>query len=171
MYNMLPSKDFLTPFSKVDTHHIFPGNQNNALYIWRWTLWVREQRPVSQTVPELIIQIVINKKYIGLMWRMMIKSNHNFALAMTTQLSWHVQNCDLRWSLQENEYLQYFNFNPQTLCGIYKRTPVSIVTHQSAWDIPHPATLSYIYSFIDHYFPELPICFHFWLLCLECWCP
>ena len=151
------SKDFMTPFSKVNTHHIFPENQNNALYIWRWTLWIREQRPILQTVFELIIQIITNKKYIAFMWKMMIKSDHNFAHAMTTQLSWHVHNRDLIGSLKENKYLQYFDFSLQTFCAICHRIPVSIAIHQSIPVIPCPATLFYTYSLstISQNFPSV----------------
>ena len=44
----------------------------------------------------------------------MLISDHNFAHAMTAQLSWHVQNCDLNGSLEsqleQNEFLKDFNY-------------------------------------------------------------
>ena len=38
----------------------------------------------------------------------MIQSGHNFAHAMTTELSWHVQNCDLTGSLESQLDVEEF---------------------------------------------------------------
>ena len=40
--------------------------------------------------------------FVALTWQIMIQSSHNFAHAMTAELSWHVQNFDLIGSLEWN---------------------------------------------------------------------
>ena len=54
------------------------------------------------------------KIFVALMWKRMIQSGHNFAHAMTAQLSWHVQNCDLiGWlesKLWQKKFAQKFRY-------------------------------------------------------------
>ena len=40
--------------------------------------------------------------FVALTWQIMIQAGHNFAHAMTAELSWHVQNFDLIGSLESN---------------------------------------------------------------------
>ena len=50
--------------------------------------------------------------YDVVIWKIVIKSCHNFAHAMTAELSWHVQNYDmigmLESELEQKEYTQDF---------------------------------------------------------------
>ena len=56
---------------------------------------------------ELMTQISL-KNHVTLKWKIMIRICHNFAHAMTAELSWHVQNCDMiGWSESKLE-LKYF---------------------------------------------------------------
>ena len=47
-------------------------------------------------------------------WMIIIRSGHNFVYAMTAQLSWHMQNCDLIGSLEskleQNKFAQDFSY-------------------------------------------------------------
>ena len=49
--------------------------------------------PIPQRVYEFIIEMLW--KLFRSNFKLMIKSGHNFAHAMTAELSWHVQNSDL----------------------------------------------------------------------------
>ena len=42
------------------------------------------------------------------MWKLFDGSGHNFAHAMTAELSWHVQDCGLIGSLESKFELKYF---------------------------------------------------------------
>ena len=48
------------------------------------------------------------------MCKIIIQSSHNFAHAMTAELSWHVQNCNLigslEWKLEQIKFSQDFNY-------------------------------------------------------------
>ena len=56
-----------------------------------------------------ILQIMydIVKIHADLMWKIIVRSGYNFAHAITAELSWHVQNCDMI-KLQESLLEQIF---------------------------------------------------------------
>ena len=86
--------------------------------------WYEDHGPISQMVCELIIQILA-KFQVTFMWIIMVQSSHNFAHAMTAQLSWHVQTCDMIGSIQlklkQYEFSQDFNFKLKPPCEMVSR--------------------------------------------------
>ena len=73
------------------------------------------------------------KIHIALIWKIIIQSSHNFAHAMTAQLSWHVQNYDLTGPLQlkikaemiphdfDNEFMNQLRNGPNAVsCWVSK---------------------------------------------------
>ena len=70
---------------------------------WQWDeeLKLKDHPAAGEKLPsilerlyELLIQISL-KIFVALMWKMMIQSHQNFVHIMTSDLPWHVQNCDM----------------------------------------------------------------------------
>ena len=78
----LPLLVFINPVEWLVVHSSFDPTPRthftNALWVHKWNL----------------VKIIFNCFMI-----LMIQSDCNFAHVTTAQLSWHVQNCDLIWSL------------------------------------------------------------------------
>ena len=85
---------------------------------WKWPQLIiiclggKVRDSVWKTVYELV-NLILLKIYIAGMRNIMIQSGHNFAHAMTAELSWHVQNYYLIKSveskLEQNECSQIFS--------------------------------------------------------------
>ena len=91
--------------------------------------------------------------FLALTWTRKIKSGHNFAHVMTTQLSWHVQICD--WtgsselSLKQKEISYFFNYEfindvwdgsrmpPVGYMGRYRAPPLSTYSSPDTYKINH----------------------------------
>ena len=107
-------------------------------------------------------------------WRSMIWSGHNFAHA-TTDLLWHVQNCDLIWWLQSNLELKEFkicNMNSKLFLlgwfGMWFDAPMSVWLCIRAfpviWDKTGPcydAIMTWMCA--PHYWPFMRG-IHWWLV-------
>ena len=90
-----------------DTLRLIAIFMQHLVYFWVWPQvllvcvsyglapWLR---PVSQRMYMLIIQI-LGKIWLAPRWKI-IRRGHNLAHAMTAELSWHVQNCNLIGSLE-----------------------------------------------------------------------
>ena len=64
------------------------------------------------------------KIYVALTWKIMIRSGHNFAHAMTAERSWHVQNFYLIVSAKSKVYSKWFsqNFNYELINALWDRS-------------------------------------------------
>ena len=73
------------------------------------------------------------KVHVAVMWKLIIQSGHNFAHAMTAELSWHVQNCDLvglpESKLEQKNIFARFQFWAHK--PFVKWTPVNLVSDHS----------------------------------------
>ena len=84
-----------------------PGmHSTNGLWAYKWNL------VKIYSLPILIIIIL---------------SGHNFARAMTALLSWHVQNCDLIWSIvflqEQYKYLRDLDYELINVCKMFPDMP------------------------------------------------
>ena len=64
----------------------------------------------------------------------MIKANHNFADAMTTQLTWYVQNYDLIWSL-------FLTYEWQVFSQILDQELINLLWNRSQACVPVTAVV------------------------------
>ena len=63
------------------------------------TCWENQQKPDLLHAQSMRSWSKSCKMICCFRWKVMVRSGHNLAHAMTAQLSWHVQNYELIWSL------------------------------------------------------------------------
>ena len=75
------------------------------LSICRWCL-VKPGWGSIDSIPSRICEgIILTKIHIALIWKMIIRSDHNFACVTTAELLWHVEICDLIGSLESTHWI------------------------------------------------------------------
>ena len=61
------------------------------------------------------------------MWKIIIWSDHNFAYAMTAELSWHVQSCDLIRSLEFEQNIWDSVMSSECICEMSPNAAIAML--------------------------------------------
>ena len=87
-----------------------------------------------------------------LLWKIMIQSGHNYAHAMTAELSWHVQNCDLLGSIElKSEQKEFSRNSNYHLMNCLWNGPEVIMRHGIVYFRLKGPRLNIKKSFLSHF--------------------